>query len=244
MDIKTNKQKILIIIPTYNEIRNIANLIDSIYSLKMFPSVLVIDDNSPDGTSQLIDKIKINYPKLYLITREKRMGLSSAYIKGFKFALEGDYEIVIQMDADLSHQPHYIPEMVNLLSEYDLVIGSRYVKGGGTLNWELGRTLLSRLANIASKAMLRVPLNDLTSGFKCMRIGVLKGINFNEITSRGYSFQIEMVIYAFLKGFKITEYPIVFKGRKNEESKMSFGIAAEAFFKVIMLSLRRKISQK
>jgi dolichol-phosphate mannosyltransferase len=234
--VELKKQNIIIIIPTYNEAENIANLINEVFSLNLNPSVLIIDDNSPDRTRQEVEKLMDRYPSLYLITRKKKLGLASAYKEGFKFALEKRYDVIIQMDADLSHSPSYILEMLNLLSKYDMVIGSRYIKEGGTLNWWWGRVLLSRLANIFAKTLLRIPINDLTSGFKCIRRSALENIDFRKINSRGYSFQIEIVFYTFSKDFKVIEYPIIFKGRRKEKSKMSLDIGIEAFFKVLFLS--------
>lgn len=239
MDKKVAKENILIVIPTYNEAKSIENLIGKIYSLPMDPSVLILDDNSLDGTSGVIKKLQVHYPKLYLIDRERKLGLASALKEGFKFALEKGYDIIVQMDGDLSHSPDSISEMIDLLSHYDLVIGSRYVENGGTLSWGLGRVLMSRLGNIYAKTLLQIPINDLTSGFKCMRRNVLESFNVDSLSSKGYSFQIEVTFFSFLKGFKIKEHPIIFKGRTDGKSKMSSGIAFEAFWKVIMLSFYR-----
>ena len=239
MDKKTVQENILIVIPTYNEAQNIENLIGKIYSLPINPSVLILDDNSIDGTSGVIKKIQVHYPKLYLIDRERKSGLASALKEGFKFALEKGYDAIIQMDGDLSHSPEAILEMVDLLSRYDLVIGSRYVENGGASNWGLGRALMSRLGNIYAKTLLQIPINDLTSGFKCIKRGVLESFNFDSLSSKGYSFQIEVTFFSFLKGFKIKEHPIIFKGRTDGKSKMSSGIAFEAFWKVIILSFYR-----
>jgi len=228
----------LVIIPTYNEVKNIRLIIESIFSLEDNFSVLIVDDNSPDGTMYRVRQLQNKYNNLYLITRKCKMGLGSAYIEGFKYALKRGYNVVIQMDGDLSHTPEHLPRMINLLEDYDLVIGSRYVKGGGISNWPLLRLSLSRLANLFSKLML-VPVNDLTSGFKCMKRKVLERIDFSTIKSQGYAFQIEMVYRAYLKGLRITEYPIVFKGRENNRSKMSFGIIIEAFLRVVLLSIEK-----
>lgn len=231
--------KIIIIIPTYNEVKNISLLLEKLFSLGLNLSILIVDDNSPDGTSKIVTKLQSKYPQLNLITRASRLGLGSAYIEGFNYALKRGFDIIIQMDADLSHSTNYIPDMISLLKEYDLVVGSRYIKDGGVLEWPSPRTLLSKGGNIFSKILLRVSINDLTSGFKCLRKTVLKKIDFNTISSKGYAFQIEMVFRALIKNFKVVEYPIIFQGRKHEESKMSLGIVLEAIFRVMCLSLSR-----
>lgn len=235
----THIREVLIIIPTYNEKDNMAYLLDKIYSLGINLSALVIDDNSPDKTAQVVVKLQAKYPSLYLITRKHKMGLGSAYIEGFRYALKNRYDIIIQMDADLSHLPQYIPHMLSLLKDYDLVIGSRYIKRGGVSGWPLHRIVLSRSANIFSKKILQIPINDLTSGFKCFKSCVLESVDFNTILAKGYAFQIEMVYRVFLRKFNVIEYPIVFQGRKKERSKMSLGIIIEAFFRVIFLALKR-----
>lgn len=232
--------KAIILIPTYNEIENIGVLINNLFKTCPRISILIIDDNSPDGTYKEIRNMQMVYKNLHLIVRDRKRGLGSAYINGFKYALKNGYEIIFQMDADLSHSPFYIPRMLNLLSDYDIVIGSRYIKRGQVINWSGGRIILSRLANIFAKTLLDLPVNDLTSGFKCMKKGILKQIDFTNLSSRGYVFQIEVTFRAFSEGFKISECPIKFIGRKNDRSKMSFWIAWEAFFRVIYLSFKRK----
>jgi dolichol-phosphate mannosyltransferase len=244
MNKNVSLKNILIIIPTYNEAKNIEKLIGEIYALPIDLSILILDDNSLDGTSGVIKKMQAQYPKLYLIDREKKLGLASALKAGFKFALEKGYDVIIQMDGDLSHSPDSILEMVNLLGQYDLVIGSRYVENGGALSWGLERVLMSRLGNIYAKTLLQIPINDLTSGFKCMRRDVLESFNFDSLSSKGYSFQIEVTFFSFLKGFKIKEHPIIFKGRTDGKSKMSSEIAIEAFWKVIILSFHRLFARR
>lgn len=234
-----NTRKIVVVIPTYNEAKNIDILINSLLSIHPSLSIIIVDDNSPDGTAGVVKSLQNIYKNLYLVVRDKKRGLGSTYIEGFRYSLQNGYDVIIQMDADLSHSPSYIPAMLDLLREYDLVIGSRYTKKGGVSNWSSNRILLSRAANSFAKALLRLPINDLTSGFKAMKKTVFENIDINTITSRGYSFQIEMVFRAFLKGLKIVEYPIIFQGRRNEKSKMSPGIIAEAFFKVIWLGFAK-----
>ncbi|MFH1519716.1 MAG: polyprenol monophosphomannose synthase [Candidatus Omnitrophota bacterium] len=232
-------KEIIVIIPTYNEVGNVTFLIENIFSLGLNLSILVVDDNSPDGTSQRVAGLQKKYSRLFLLTRQRRLGMGGAYVEGFKYALDSEYNVIIQMDADSSHDFRSIPGIINLLSDCSLVLGSRYIKGGGVSSWPLTRILLSRFANIFSRILLRVPVNDLTSGFKCMKRNVLEEIGINNIISKGYAFQVEMVYRTFLKGFKIIEYPIIFKGRRHEKSKMSLGIIIEAFFRVIILCFGR-----
>lgn len=233
------EENIIIITPTYNEADNISLFLKKLFSLDLNLSVLVVDDNSPDGTHAEVRRLQAEYPNLHLIVRKEKLGMGSAYIEGFKHALKEGYDIVVQMDADLSHEPSCIPGMLDLLKEYDMVIGSRYIKGGGVSNWALDRVLLSRFANIFAKTLLGVPINDMTSGFKCIRAEVLEGIGFNNIALKGYAFQIELIFRSWLGGFKIIEYPIIFQERKYERSKMSLAITVEAFFRVISLSIKR-----
>ena len=236
-------RNIIVIIPTYNEAENIQQIIEGVFSLGINASCLVIDDNSPDGTARLVEALKVRYTNLHLITREKKLGFHSAYIEFFNYSLKSGYNTVVQMDADLSHQPADIPSLVSLLDKYDLVIASRYIKGGGVLNWPLQRVLLSRLANLFAKTLLGIPINDLTSGFKAMKRGVLENINFSGIASKGYAFQIEMCLRAFRKNISIIEYPIIFQGRRKEKSKMSAGVILEAILKVLFLSFKRKTDE-
>ena len=234
----------IVVIPTYNEKKNIVDLIGRIFSLNMNLSVLVVDDSSPDGTSQIIEKLATKFNNLFLIKREKKLGLGTAYIKGFEFALEKGYELVVQMDADFSHDPKYLKDLVELSSAYDLVIGSRYIKGGGISDWSWIRVLVSYLGNKFANFFLKIPVNDLTSGYKCIRRNVLEDIEFRKIHSRGYSFQLEITHRAFLKEFKIKEFPIIFGGRKGDKSKMTFLIALEAFFRVIFLAYKKTKAEK
>ncbi len=233
---------IIIVIPTYNEAKNIHILIENFFSLYNNFSILIVDDNSPDGTSLEVKKNQKKYSNLYLIKRNKKLGLGGAYIEGFRFCLDKGYDVIIQMDADLSHSPKYIFKMIQKLKDFDLVVGSRYVKKGGVLNWPLNRIILSRGGNIFAKKLLGININDLTSGFKCFRSKMLENIDFSDIRCKGYGFQIEMVYRVFLKGFNIFEYPIVFKGRKKETSKMSIGIAFEAFIRIGQLFFQRIIN--
>jgi dolichol-phosphate mannosyltransferase len=232
-------KNIAIIIPTFNEVNNIAVIIEKIFSLEGNFFILVVDDDSPDKTSQKVRDLQKDYPNLDLITKPYRLGLKSAYLEGFEYALSRRYDLIIQIDADLSHPYTCIPPMLKLLDRYDLVIGSRYIKGAGVYNWPLNRVLLSRLGNIFAKFMLQLPVNDLTSGFKCMKRSVLESIDFDTILSEGYFFQIEMVFRAFLKGIRIVEYPIRFQGRSKGISKMSLRIIFEAIYRVVVLWFKK-----
>lgn len=228
----------IVIIPTYNEAGNIGLLINNIFGLGINISVLVIDDNSPDGTSNIVRKLQEAYPNLYMLIRENKMGLGRAYTLGFNYALKNGYDIVIQMDADLSHDPNYLIPMINLLEGNDLVIGSRYVEGGGVKDRGYFRALLSRCANFFCRHILKLPISDITSGFKCMGRKVLEGINCNPINSEGYAFQIEMARRVYLAGFRIIEYPILFKERSYGKSKMDFSVIIEAILKLVSLSTK------
>lgn len=231
--------KIIILIPTYNEKNNIEKLVREIKNTGGNFSILVIDDSSLDKTAAEVKRLQAEYNSIHLIERNSKLGLGSAYIEGFKYAQKKDYDVVIQMDGDLSHFPGYLPDMLNLLRDYDLVIGSRYVKGGGIERWGIIRRTLSYWANKLSRILLRVPVYDLTSGFKCIRKEALEKIDFSTIKSQGYAFQIEMVYRGYLKGLKVAEYPIIFRGRKRDKSKMSLGIVIESFLRVISLSVER-----
>lgn len=228
--------KSLIIIPTYNECDNIEDLIFSIFKkLKQISAhVLVIDDNSPDGTGEVVKKlIKIQYrDNLFLMQREKKLGLGTAYIKGFKWGLQRGYDLFIEMDADFSHKPSYLTEMIKLSGTYDFVIGSRYVNYGGVEGWSKLRKLISKGGSLYAKAILFCPIHDLTGGYNLWNRKVLLNIDLDNIISEGYSFQIEMKYRAYKKGFKFFEYPIIFEDRAIGKSKMSKKIMLEAIITV------------
>lgn len=222
--------KTLIIIPTYNERDNIEKLLEEIYKYQPEVNILIVDDNSPDKTYQLVEELSENkyQDKLFLLKRAGKLGLGTAYIEGFKWALARDYAYVMEMDADFSHNPLYLQDFLREIKHYDLVLGSRYVPGGGVKNWGVTRKFISRGGSIYSKTILGLPFNDLTGGYKCFRREVLEAINLDEIKSNGYSFQIEMTFRAYLKGFRIKETPIVFEDRTLGKSKMSKKIFLEA----------------
>lgn len=228
----------LVVIPTYNEAGSIEPLIQAIFSLPLSLSVLVVDDNSRDGTIQKVECLQKKYPFLYILKRPRKMGLASAYVAGFTYAFDHHYEVVFQMDADLSHSPQYLPGMFKSLKTCDAVIGSRYVPGGGSQGWPRSRFLLSKYANLFSRTLLHLPLHDVTSGLRCIRIQALRAVNFGGIRSQGYMFQIETAYLLMRNGFTVREYPIIFKQRERGKSKMSFYIIFEAFMRVLFLSVR------
>ena len=236
--------KPLIIIPTYNEQDNIEELIHILLGMELNLEVLVVDDNSPDGTGAIVDRLSESDPRVHGIHRPAKMGLGSAYITGFKYALERDYDLVFEMDSDFSHDPKYIPDFLEKIKEYDLVLGSRYVKGVNVVNWPLGRLLLSYYANVYTRIITRMPIRDATGGFKCFRREVLEAIDLDNIRSEGYSFQIEMSYKAWKKGFRVCEIPIIFIDRRAGVSKMSTKIAREAIWmvwKLRILGLLRRL---
>ncbi|MDG1847560.1 MAG: polyprenol monophosphomannose synthase [Candidatus Marinimicrobia bacterium] len=229
--------KILVISPTYNERKNIKRLVDMVLGENPEFHLLIVDDNSPDGTGRKVEKLQKKYTNLFLETRSKKYGLGTAYIFGFKWALKDNYDYVIQMDADLSHNPKDLSLMVKKLKEYDLVIGSRYIKGISVVNWPLRRLMLSYGANAYSRVVTGMPIMDGTGGFKAWKSNVLASIDLDSVKSQGYSFQIEMNFRAWVKGYKIKEIPIIFSDRTIGQSKMSRTIVYEAIFMVWRLRI-------
>ena len=231
--------KTLIIIPTYNEIDNIEKLLEQVLAKSETIEVLVIDDNSPDGTALRVKFMQRSEPRIHLLERPGKMGLGSAYVTGFKYALERDYDYIIEMDADFSHNPEDIPLLLNAAKKYDLVIGSRYCEGVNIIHWPIKRLLISYFASKYVRTITRMPVKDPTSGFKCFQRKVLENIDLDKILSDGYAFQIEMNFRAWVKGFHIKEIPIVFTERKNGVSKMSRRIVWEAAWMVWRLEFMR-----
>lgn len=230
----------LIVLPTYNERENLRAIIESIQQHAPSAHVVVVDDESPDGTGQIADELSKEHPqKIFVLHRPSKDGLGRAYVAGFKFALARDYDVVIQMDADFSHDPSYLPTFLEKISENDLVIGSRYVQGISVVNWDLKRLILSRGASGYVRFVTRMPLTDATSGFKCWRRETLEAIDLDRIFSGGYLFQVEMSYRTYQKKFRIAEIPIIFVERRLGRSKMDWGIIAEAIIGVIRLRLRR-----
>lgn len=225
--------KILVVIPTYNEKDNLAPMVDAIYGALPSAHLLVIDDGSPDGTGNLADSLAEQRPTLRVLHRSGKQGLGTAYIAGFRYALEHGYDCVFEMDADFSHDPVYLPALLAATETADLVIGSRYVPGGDTPDWGLSRRLISGFGNHFARMILRLPIHDCTAGYKCYRRTVLEAFDLSSIQLEGYAFQVETVYQAYRWGFRIKEVPIVFPDRKVGKSKMSKAIVAEAFTYVI-----------
>jgi len=220
--------KTLIVTPTYNERKNIRELVSTLFELNPDFHILVVDDSSPDGTAEIVEELQADCANLHLLSRNEKTGLGSAYIAGFNYALERDYEAVVQMDADMSHDPKDVPLLIEAIENADLAIGSRYLSGINVVNWPLQRLIISYGANIYTRLVTRLPVRDATGGFKCWRREALEAINLDGVRSQGYSFQIEMTYRAWLKGFRITEIPIIFVDRTVGESKMTRSIMLEA----------------
>ena len=233
----------VIVIPTYNEIENIEIILKKVFVLDLGFDILIVDDNSPDKTyekvQEIIDANSYN-GQLHLLIREQKEGLGKAYVAGFKWCLEREYFCIIEMDADLSHDPKYLPAFLENIKEYDLVIGSRYVEGGGVVNWSLLRKLISFGGSTYARTILGISIKDVTGGFKCFRREVLEAIDLDGIISAGYAFQIEMNYRTILKGFKVKEVPIIFGDRIAGKSKMSKKIFIEALLNVVTLRLKKK----
>ena len=235
------KDNSLIIIPTYNEAENIKAVINKIFSLDDYHSILVVDDNSPDRTSNIVRNLKKNYEdKLFLITREKKDGLGSAYKEGFKWAIEKNFSYIFEMDADLSHDPNEIKKLKRMLvsGECDVAIGSRYLEGVSVVNWPLSRIFLSYFANIYVRLITCMPVKDSTSGFVGYKIEALSSLDIDKIKFNGYAFQIEMKFTSWKYGFNIVEVPVIFTDRSEGTSKMSGGIFFEAVLGVIQMKIK------
>lgn len=233
----------LIIIPTYNEAENIEKLLIDLFALDLDIEILVVDDNSPDGTAQLVRELMKRYKGLFLLQRDKKRGLGTAYLAGFKFALKKDYEHIFEMDADLSHDPEEIPNFLREVEKNDLIIGSRYCDGVSVIHWPIRRLILSYGANLYTRIVTGLPLKDCTSGFKCFKRKVLESIDLNNVHSGGYSFQIEMNFRAWKKGFTLKEIPIIFEDRTVGKSKMSKKIIYEAIWVVWKLKIHSIFKQ-
>lgn len=234
-------EKIFIIIPTYNEKENLIKLLPQIFDLKIEGlNVLVVDDNSPDGTGQLVEEMKAGNLRLDILHRQSKAGLGTAYIAGFKEALKREADYIFEMDADLSHDPKYIPDFLNAIKEADLVLGSRYIKNGGVKNWNFFRLQISKFGNIYARIILGVKIRDLTGGFKCYRRKVLETIGLDDLSSVGYNFQIETTYKTLKSNYRIKETPIIFTDRLVGQSKFNFKIILESFWKVAQLRFKAK----
>jgi dolichol-phosphate mannosyltransferase len=238
-------EKALVIIPTYNESRNIAKLVDEVLSRDPRIEILVVDDASPDGTGGIVDGITAQNKRVHVIHRNRKLGLGTAYVDGFQWALARDYAFMFEMDADFSHNPNRLPEFLAAIENADVVIGSRYLHGQvNVVNWPMSRLFLSYGASIYARAITRIPVADATAGFKCYRRKVLESIDLGEVRSNGYAFQIELNFRAWRKGFRIVEIPIIFIDRTEGKSKMSKRIVWEGFWMVWRLrwwALLRKV---
>ncbi len=231
------KDQVLIIIPTYNERENIVLIIPEIKKVLPQAHILVVDDSSPDGTAQCVRDMASTVNDVYLLERPGKNGLGKAYISGFLWALERSYQFIFEMDADFSHDPKYLPDFLNAIKENDLVIGSRYVSGVNVINWPMSRLLLSYCGNKFASILTGISVKDCTGGFKCFRRELLEKLDLDKISSSGYSFQVEINYYAWKKGFRIAEIPIVFTDRRLGVSKMSTKIIREAFLLIWKLRL-------
>jgi dolichol-phosphate mannosyltransferase len=229
-------QRALIIIPTYNEKENIGLLIKAIDGVVPGIHILIVDDGSPDGTSSFVKEISVERQGLFVMDRLKKEGLGKAYIAGFHWALDRDYEKILEMDADFSHDPKYLPDLLKSMENNDLVIGSRYISGVNVVNWPMARLMLSYYASALQRIFIGIPIRDCTAGFKCFRRKVLETIDLSHIGSSGYSFQIEMNYYAWRHKFRIKEIPIVFTDRQRGVSKMSTKIIREGL--ILLWKLR------
>jgi len=233
----------LVIFPTYNEAENIERIVPEVLAKSPELEVLVIDDNSPDGTGDMVERMAQANPKIHLIRRPGKMGLGTAYVTGFKYVLEHGYDYCFEMDADFSHPPEKVPEMIELLKDYDLVIGSRYSDGVSVVNWPMRRLLLSFFACMYARIVTGAPIRDLTAGFKAYRRETLAGIDLDKLKEDGYGFQIEIDFLTWRKGFRIKETPIVFTERRAGESKMNKRIVRRAFLLVLRLRLQRMLGR-
>jgi dolichol-phosphate mannosyltransferase len=226
-------ERALVIIPTYNERENIRRIIDTVLKQDGRLEVLIVDDGSPDGTGQIVTELQGLDPRIHLLERARKMGLGTAYIAGFRWALERGYDYILEMDADFSHDPAHLKQFLRAIETNDLVLGSRYQQGRVTVvNWPIGRLILSYSANLYARAVTGLPVWDATGGFKCFRRSVLEAIDLSRVRSNGYAFQIEMSFRAWKRGFRIAEIPIVFVDRTEGTSKMSKSIVREAIWMV------------
>jgi dolichol-phosphate mannosyltransferase len=227
------RERALVIVPTYNERENIRRLVDAVLRQDGRLEMLIVDDGSPDGTGEIVAELEAADTRVHLLERPRKMGLGTAYIAGFQWALERNYQYVLEMDADFSHDPAHLPQFLRSIEDADLVLGSRYQQGRVTVvNWPIGRLILSYAANLYARAVTGLPVWDATGGFKCFRRQVLESIDFSHVRSNGYAFQIEMSFRAWKRHFRIVEIPIVFVDRTEGTSKMSNSIVREAIWMV------------
>jgi dolichol-phosphate mannosyltransferase len=228
----------LIVLPTYDEVENLPGIVPAILAADPRLDILVVDDASPDGTGELAERMAREEPRLRVMHREAKLGLGSAYLEGFRQGLSEGYDLLLEMDADFSHDPKYLPDILDAAESCDLVVGSRYLRGVNVVNWPMSRLLLSYFANRYARWVTGLPVTDATSGFKCFRHNVLKAIDFSAVDSTGYAFQIEMSFRAWKRGYRVCEVPIVFVDRDTGRSKMSGAIVREAIWRVWALRFK------
>jgi dolichol-phosphate mannosyltransferase len=231
-------KRILVVVPTYNELMNLPHIVPAVLSQDPRIDLLVVDDNSPDGTGALAKRLKEIEPRVHVLHRERKEGLGRAYLAGFRWALERDYEVIFEMDADFSHDPERISDFLRALESADIVVGSRYARGVNVINWPISRLLLSLGANFYARVITGLPLSDATGGYKAFRRSVLEALDLDQVRSNGYAFQIEMSFLAWKTGFRLKEIPIVFTDRMEGQSKMNKRIVREAIWVVWWLRLR------
>jgi dolichol-phosphate mannosyltransferase len=229
----------VVVVPTYNELANLKTLVEKLRQYAPELHVLIVDDNSPDGTGQLADELSAAEPeRISVLHRQRKEGLGRAYVDGFKEVLKGDYEYILQMDADLSHDPVHLPDFFAKIENHDLVVGSRYLKGISVVNWDLKRLMMSKLATNYVRFITRMPFTDATSGYSCWRREALEAIDFQNAFSSGYVFLVELKYKAYRKDFRVGEVPIIFIERKSGNSKMDWAVIWEAFWGVLRLRLK------
>lgn len=229
----------VVVVPTYNELANLQELVEKLQDISPGLHILIVDDNSPDGTGRLADELSRKNPgQVFVLHRDNKEGLGKAYVDGFKRVLEKDYDFILQMDADLSHDPDHLPQFFDQIRNYDLVVGSRYVNGISVVNWDLKRLIMSKLATNYVRLVTGMPITDATSGFNCWRREALEAVGFEEAFSSGYVFLVEMKYKAYRRGLKVGEVPIIFVERKNGNSKLDWAVIWEAFWGVLKLRLK------
>lgn len=231
----TENKKAMVVIPTYNECDNIERMVKTILKLEPEFYITIVDDNSPDGTGQIADELALQYPSVHVIHRSGKQGLGTAYVAGFKYALETGANYIFEMDADFSHDPNRLSDFLKFIEDYDLVLGSRYLNGVRVEGWRFRRLLLSKFANIYASYVMVLPIWDFTGGFRCYRREVLEAIDLDQIHSDGYAFQIEMLYHTYKNRFHIKEIPFIFREREHGESKISRHVVWEAFWLVLQL---------
>lgn len=232
-------EKTLVVTPTYNEADNIEKFIGQVLAQGPSIEMLIVDDSSPDGTAAIVERMMEREKRIHILKRPGKMGLGTAYVDGFRYAIKEGYDFIFEMDADFSHNPEEVPRFLEKAKEFDLVIGSRYTNGVRVVNWPIRRLLLSYAANVYTRVITGMPIKDATGGFKCFRRKVLESIDLDRVHSNGYAFQIEMNFKAYSKGFRLTEHPIIFVDRASGLSKMSRKIVYEAVFMVWKLKFRK-----